>query len=462
MDGAMKIDLGCGRTKLPGFIGLDRFALPGVDVIADLDARLPFASDCADLVYSSHAFEHVRELAQLVRELYRICKHLAQICIVTPYHTQGLNAANPYHLHPFNEHTPRFWTSCPVSPIDRADYDHPHAPMWGLLESDNRRADLDIRCVKMEFFYFREYRRLPPELQRWYRKHEQDVCDQVVYHLLVVKQPMSDEEFLHMAQTLEPFESPYVALRRLQERYEELEAVKCEAVTYSQKLESDYREALRYKDTIEADFREAVEYKDQLVVELQALRGYKDKLESDFQEVTRYKDKLEADFQEVRRYKDNLEADFQGVSRYKDKLEADLQEVCRYKDSLEADFHDVRRSKDRLESDFQFLVAQKNELEASYVQTRQDYDSLQRDATAARAEIAQLQQHYTRLASDQHTLQETLHRCEAVMREQQQFITTVAQSRGWHVLQVIRRLRLGLESLCFWRGHPVGWREDCR
>ena len=39
----VSIDLGCGARTLPGFIGVDRFPLPGVHVQADMD-RLPFHS----------------------------------------------------------------------------------------------------------------------------------------------------------------------------------------------------------------------------------------------------------------------------------------------------------------------------------------------------------------------------------------------------------------------------------
>src|SRR6266850_605883 len=95
--GQVRVDLGCGRIKLPGFIGVDRFPMPGVDIVADLDERLPFADDSVDMVYASHSLEHVSDLSQVMREVHRICKHGAQLCIVAPYHQQGLNLANPYH-----------------------------------------------------------------------------------------------------------------------------------------------------------------------------------------------------------------------------------------------------------------------------------------------------------------------------------------------------------------------------
>lgn len=298
----VRIDLGCGRIRLPGFIGVDRFPMPGVDIVADLDAGLPFADDSVDLILASHSLEHVRNLAGVIREISRVCKHGAQLCIIAPYHAQALNLANPYHFHAFNEHTPRFWTASPVTTVDPAEYSHPHARDWGLLESDNSAPDIDIRCVKMEFFYFPAFRELPVVEQRTCRKQQLDVCDQLVYHLLVLKQPVSDEEFFQMAHDMEPFESPYIALRRLQDHCEQVERDRTEAVAYANRLETQVAEGLRYKDKIEHEFSA-------LEDQLQEARRYKEKLECSFREVTAWKDKVENDYSELFREKSQVEVD---------------------------------------------------------------------------------------------------------------------------------------------------------
>ena len=40
--GLRVLDIGCGRQKFPGTMGLDERAFPGVDVVSDLNNRLPF------------------------------------------------------------------------------------------------------------------------------------------------------------------------------------------------------------------------------------------------------------------------------------------------------------------------------------------------------------------------------------------------------------------------------------
>ncbi len=218
----VRLDLGSGNVCPPGFIGVDRFPLPGVDVVADLDKPLPFADDSVDLVLASHALEHVADLMATMKEIYRVCKHGAQVCITAPYYQQGLNLANPYHLQVFNEHTPRFWTSSFDTPVDPSEYAHPHASGWGLGESDNSELDIDFRCVRMEFFHFPEYRSLSQEEQRSARKKYFDVCDEVMYHLLVVKQPFDEVMMKETVKKTSFYEPIRVALRSELEENEQL------------------------------------------------------------------------------------------------------------------------------------------------------------------------------------------------------------------------------------------------
>jgi SAM-dependent methyltransferase len=196
-----RLDLGSGSRERSGFIGLDRFRLPGVQVLANLDApHLPFADDSFDLILAFHSVEHAADAMSLMREIWRVGRAGAQVCIAGPCGSQGLNLANPYHHQVLNEHTPRFWTACPTSPIDPAEYRHPpQGVQWGLARSDHSDPGFDLRCLRMEFFYFEEYWRLSPEEQRRLRKTRLDVCDQVLYHLLVFKPPLTERDSENVA-----------------------------------------------------------------------------------------------------------------------------------------------------------------------------------------------------------------------------------------------------------------------
>jgi SAM-dependent methyltransferase len=241
----LQIDLGCGSRKQPGFVGIDRFAMPGVDIVADLDSVLPVADSSANLIYASHSLEHVGDLMATMREIFRIGAHGAQVCIVAPYNEQKLNLANPYHLNVFNEHTPRFWTDHPEAPIDLAEYFHPHAERWGLARSDNSNPGLDLRLVRMEFFYFPEYRNLSAEQQRAMRKERLDACDQIMYHLIVWKgnDHSPERSFADHVSAFELFEPNYVKQRKARERVELFQAERDQARSQIVELQSQLADA---------------------------------------------------------------------------------------------------------------------------------------------------------------------------------------------------------------------------
>lgn len=217
----MKLDIGCGPKCLPGFVGVDRFPLPGVQVVADLDKPLPFEDDSIELVHAAHSLEHVSDLMFTMRELYRVCKHKAQICIVVPYYEQKLNLANPYHLQVFNEHTPRFWSSCSWAPIDKKEYYHPHAVTWGLSQSDNSNPGLEIRLLRMEFFYFPRFSKMDPSCRIELRQHLTDVCHQVAYHLVVWKED-NEADYVALTESLDSY--PFLDTPALQKSRADTEA----------------------------------------------------------------------------------------------------------------------------------------------------------------------------------------------------------------------------------------------
>src|SRR5687767_3678567 len=108
--GLVKVDLGCGSSCTPGFIGVDRFALAGVDIVCDLDRGIPLRDDSVDYVLASHALEHLADLPSTILEIFRVCRDRAIVTIIAPYDATRLNRANPYHKQAFNEHTARFFT----------------------------------------------------------------------------------------------------------------------------------------------------------------------------------------------------------------------------------------------------------------------------------------------------------------------------------------------------------------
>ena len=218
-----RLDLGSASVAQPGFVAVDRYPLPGVDVATDFDAGLPFRDSSFDLVYASHALEHSADLPSLMREIYRVARDRAQVCIVAPYFFTSVNLSNPYHRQVFTEETPRFWTTARSGEMTEASH-CPQAPFWGLGGSDMSDPGMDFRCLRMGFFYFAEYQNLPEDELRRLRQSQLNVCDQIVYHLLVVKSPLCEGELEELMRTMQYYQPPYVTIRAQQERLRALEA----------------------------------------------------------------------------------------------------------------------------------------------------------------------------------------------------------------------------------------------
>ena len=70
----LKIHLGCGKRVTPGWLNVDCFAAPGIDLVWDLRVPLPFADECASFIYHEHVLEHVskEDAGQLLQECHRV------------------------------------------------------------------------------------------------------------------------------------------------------------------------------------------------------------------------------------------------------------------------------------------------------------------------------------------------------------------------------------------------------
>ena len=104
----MKVNLGCGNVRKAGYVGVDIFPGPEVDIVADGRFMPFFKSDSVEVVYASHVAEHVVDLHPLMKEIHRILKPGGRLVALVPYGLRSLY--DPNHYHAFNETTFRFFT----------------------------------------------------------------------------------------------------------------------------------------------------------------------------------------------------------------------------------------------------------------------------------------------------------------------------------------------------------------
>ena len=94
----LRIDLGCGSWKPEGFVGVDTYPWPEVDVIADLNEPFPFPDNSVDEVRAHDVIEHLQDRIHTMNEIWRICKDNAIVDIRVPS-TDGRGAfQDPTHI----------------------------------------------------------------------------------------------------------------------------------------------------------------------------------------------------------------------------------------------------------------------------------------------------------------------------------------------------------------------------
>jgi hypothetical protein len=82
----LKIDVGCGTNRRPGFVGVDM--VEGADYQCDIaEERLPFPDDSVMHLFSSHCLEHIRpdRLGHVFREFTRVVADDGLIELWHPY-----------------------------------------------------------------------------------------------------------------------------------------------------------------------------------------------------------------------------------------------------------------------------------------------------------------------------------------------------------------------------------------
>jgi SAM-dependent methyltransferase len=105
-DAPVRLNLGCGRWPLSGWLNVDAVALPGVDLVVDLEkAKLPLPDDSVTEIVASHFLEHIREPLPLMQELHRVARADAIATFRVPYGSSDDADEDPTHVRRY------FWGS---------------------------------------------------------------------------------------------------------------------------------------------------------------------------------------------------------------------------------------------------------------------------------------------------------------------------------------------------------------
>ena len=99
----MNLNLGCGNKKIDGFVNVDNDPSVDPDVLVDLNSGiLPFDSNSVDMIVAAHVLEHIGDgFIDLMKEIYRVCKHHSEIKIIVPHSRSDSFIIDPTHVRHF-------------------------------------------------------------------------------------------------------------------------------------------------------------------------------------------------------------------------------------------------------------------------------------------------------------------------------------------------------------------------
>lgn len=96
------LDIGCGRNKRPGAIGIDRVDLPGVDIVTDIEEGLKFLPDgFADEIYALNCLEHLENFEGMMCEIVRVLKKGGKVIVEVPHFSNPYYYSDPTHKRAF-------------------------------------------------------------------------------------------------------------------------------------------------------------------------------------------------------------------------------------------------------------------------------------------------------------------------------------------------------------------------
>lgn len=154
----MELIVGCGLRPKPGAVNLDKFPLPGVDVVFDLDGIVPFNERPRwrheylpyddyefDRIEAEDVLEHVRDMVTVFNELGRVLKVGGIIWIRGPHWRYSEALWNdPTHLRAFTERTFMGWVEGTYDWEHYGYYFHQGKLAFKLLSQIEKNKGLEI------------------------------------------------------------------------------------------------------------------------------------------------------------------------------------------------------------------------------------------------------------------------------------------------------------------------------
>jgi hypothetical protein len=99
----MRLNLGSGQWKLPGYVNVDKSPASEPDEVVDLErVPWPWPDGSVDEVLMSHVLEHLGATTEayfgILKEIYRVCRPGAEVKIIVPHPRHDTFLIDPTHV----------------------------------------------------------------------------------------------------------------------------------------------------------------------------------------------------------------------------------------------------------------------------------------------------------------------------------------------------------------------------
>lgn len=119
----LKLHLGCGKSVLPGYTGVDLSPQPGVSVVCDLSRTpWPFQDSSAGQCILFNLLEHLPDTIQVMEELWRVTRPGGVVHIQVPYYNSAGAFQDPTHVKFFTERTFDYFTVDGTTELSHYNY----------------------------------------------------------------------------------------------------------------------------------------------------------------------------------------------------------------------------------------------------------------------------------------------------------------------------------------------------
>jgi SAM-dependent methyltransferase len=182
----MKLNIGAGYKRFPGFLNVDSDKNCNPDYLVDLDDKnlvLPFDDNSVEEVIAHHILEHIGDgYFRLLQELYRVCKSGATIDIRVPHPNHECYINDPTHKRPIMPEGLRLFSK---------KHNKHEIERGGTSSTLGLMYDVDFEIVTYDFIHDGFYDEIKPklsqlELQRLFRE-ALNTCIEIHIMLAVVK-----------------------------------------------------------------------------------------------------------------------------------------------------------------------------------------------------------------------------------------------------------------------------------